>query len=388
MRILFLIGYFNDNNGGHFHSLHHIANEIATQHDVQIVSVGSPFETIVNTNKNYYKHIDFNGKNLFNLFKVLNNIKQEINPEAVHFFDKHIYVLYQKLVFNNKAKFFVHVCGGQNPHNFPHVNYLILFSIENKIWFESQKKFSKTKIHLIPNRVHAIKLDLERQSIIKNPVFSFVRISRIGTYYQKSLLASINLINKLTQDGIECKLYIIGNVEDVFVLNTLKNSVLPNVDVVFLIEKKYTSEASQMLYLADAVIATGRSIMEAMSLGLPVLTPLKNIDLPTLVTKDNFETLFFTNFSERNFLKDKDENDIYLEIISLIKNQELQKSFGIESKIYFKKNFDLKSVIQEYNGMYRRANENREKKFVFKNLYFLLLSIYKFLILHKKSKDV
>lgn len=388
MRILFLIGYFNDNNGGHFHSLHHIANEIATQHEVKIVSVGSPFETIVNTNKGYYKHIDFNGKNLFNLYKVLNNIKQEIDPEAVHFFDKHIYVLYQSLVFKNRAKFFMHVCGGQNPNNFPYVDYLILFSIENKIWFESQKKFSSTKIHLIPNRVHAVSLDLAKQSITKDEIFSFVRISRIGTYYQKSLLSSVNLINKLSQDGIKCRLYIIGNVEDLAVLSNIKNSVQPNAEVVFLNEKEYIHEASQMLYLADAVIATGRSIMEAMSLGLPVLTPLKNIELPTLVTKDNFEALFRTNFSERNFLKDKTESEVYNEIVSLINNQDLQRNLGIDSKKYFDKYFNVKSLVQEYNSMYQDSKANKKIVFVFKNLYFLFLSIYKFSTLYTKSKNV
>jgi glycosyltransferase involved in cell wall biosynthesis len=388
MRILFLIGYFNKNNGGHFHSLHHISSEIATQHEVRIVSIGSPIETIINNNQNYSQHIDFNGKNLIQVVNTLNKIKNEFKPEIIHFFDKHIYVLYQKLVVKSQAKCIMHVCGGQNPKSFPFIDFLVLFSVENKMWFAAQKKFSETDIFLIPNRVHAIKLDLARQPIEKDGVFSFVRISRIGSYYQKSLLSSINLINKLSQDGFKTRLYIIGNVEEVVVLNNLKSSVLPNADVVFLTDKKYKDEASQMLYLADAVIATGRSAMEAMSLGLPVLTPLKNIKLPTLVTTKNFDDLFLTNFSERNFLEGKSEREVYTEVISLITIDALRKDLGLESKKHFEENFDVKKVIETYNKMYSIAKIKKSRRFLFRNIYFLFLSIYKFSTLYTKAKNV
>lgn len=388
MRILFLIGYFDKNNGGHFHSLHHISSEIAKQHEVHIISIGSCIETIVNTNENYKEHLDFNGKNIFSLYQSLKRIKQDFKPDVVHFFDKHSFVLYRALLPSRHAKLFVHVCGGPNPKNFPMVQNLVLFSIENKIWFESQSKFSQTKIYLIPNRVHEIEYNLKRQTIRKEDGFNFVRISRIGSYYKKSLLDSINLINKLTLEGKKCRLYIIGFIEDEIVFKELKNSVLYNAEVVFLTEKEHTNEASQMLYLADAVIATGRSIMEATSLGLPVLTPIKNINLPALVTNSNFDVLFATNFSERNLLIDKSEQDIFNEILALVDSKELQKKFGIESKTHFKRNFDIKFVPMAYQNMYDNGYKSGKNIFFGKDIYFLMLSFYKFTTLYKKQKNV
>jgi hypothetical protein len=384
MRILFLIGYFNKNNGGHFHSLYHIANEIATQHEVRIVSIGSFLETIVNTNNNYHKHIDFNGKNFLHLFKNLKEIKKDFSPEIVHSFGKHGYDLWKLMFGKQNVGMVVNLCGGPNPKVFPKVENLILFSKENLQWFENQPKYNNTKKYLIPNRVSEVQLSIE-QSIQKNPKrFSFVRISRIGTYYKKSLADTINLIKKLQADNIECELFIIGFIEDKDIYNELLNLSLNAKNIHFLTEKSHTDKASKMLYLADAVVATGRSFMEAASLGVPVLTPIKASEIPLLVTANNFDEVFKTNFSERNIVSDSWEAINYENIKNCILSQEDYRNASNFAKTIFDEYFDLKKAKTLYEKVYLDAISQPIKFGRWDNLKSIMNSIYKSLKYYKK----
>lgn len=385
MRILFLIGYFNKNNGGHFHSLHHISNEMAIENEVKIVSVGSPIETVVNTNKNFHSHINFNGKNWIFLYKSLQKIKNEFNPDVVHSFGKHGYDLWKIIFGKDKPAMVVNICGGPNPKVFPVVENLVLFSKENMQWFENQIKYAGTNKYLIPNRVSKVEL-LENRILQKETGgFNFVRISRIGPYYKKSLIDTITLVKKLQKDQINCRLYIIGFIEDEGVYETLSKLASQSDDILFLTDKKFTDNASKMLYLADAVVATGRSFMEAASLGLPVLTPIKNAEIPLLVNNDNFDEVFKTNFSERNEVSDGSNKKNYQNIKNIILDKNVYGLTSQNTKLLFESYFDLLKAKEKYEMVYRNAIESPQRLSRFFDLKSKLNTVYKSIKYYKSS---
>src|SRR5690606_36599822 len=129
-------------------------------------------------------------------------------------------------------------------------------------------------------------------------------ICRIGNSYKKSIKDSIRLIDVLSKHHLNAKLYVIGKVQDDNVYHELLK-ISARKAVEFIIEDQYTAEASKLVYLADAVIATGRGIMEASSLYLPILTPAINSDIPVLINAVNFDVFFKTNFSERNVMPEQ-----------------------------------------------------------------------------------
>jgi glycosyltransferase involved in cell wall biosynthesis len=146
--------------------------------------------------------------------------------------------------------------------------------------------------------------------------------------------------------------------------------------MVILTESKFTNEASKMLYLADAVIGTGRGLMEAASLGKPLLAIDKNGEIPVLLNKINFDDAFKTNFSERNVFP-KLDNSNNIKSITQIINDTLSynenSSFVLQS---FEKYFSLEKAKEAYPSAYNKSKTGKRK--LIADLPFILRSILSF----------
>ena len=389
MKIVFFISIHRHGRGGHAHSLNHISREIGKHNEVKIISIGPGKSNIIEANPYFHKHLYFNGLNVFNIKRELEVLKTEFKPNIYHCFDVGSYNVIRLFVSSKKNKIVLNKCGGPNPtkYRFPFVYNLVLFSLENKSWFENNSKFRNTFISLIPNRVQEISHDPDFHPIEKQPKdFNFVRICRIGNTYKKSINDSINLIESLLQKGFKnVKLYIIGVVEDKFIYDELKqNNLVKYGEVVILTDTNYTTEASKMLYLADAIIGTGRGLMESSSLSKPVLAIDKNGDLPVLLDEINFEDAFKTNFSERNvFSNTKFEKNLN-NVIKLITDEVYYSEISTFSKSCFDKFFDLEKVTQYYIKAYNNSVFGNRK--LLSDLPLILLNLISYYRSSKKNK--
>lgn len=379
MKILYFISVHGHGRGGHFHSLNHISKKIGEEHDVKIISFGPGKSDIIESNTHFIRHIDFNGLNLIKLRKIIKHEILIFKPDIIHCFDVVCYNVVRLFITSRKFKIVLNKCGGANPTNFPHVKNLILFSLENQEWFKNNSKFKNTNIHLIPNRVKPLQLKPDFKPIEKNPGdFIFMRICRIGLAYKKSIKDAINLISLLLKSNIpNVKLYIIGVVENNEVYEELKNNTLVNSGhIVFLTEEEYTHEASKMLYLADVVIGTGRGLMEAASLGKPLLAIDKNGKIPVLLNDLNFNDAFKTNFSERNIFYKFNNEDNIKSILQLINDKDCYKansSFVLHS---FKEYFSLEKAKEAYSAAYNESKTSKRK--LISDLPFILRSTLNF----------
>jgi len=364
MKILYFISVHGHGRGGHFHSLNHISKKIGEDHDVKIISFGPGKSDIIESNPHFLRHIDFNGLNFFKLRKIIKQETRKFRPDIFHCFDGGSYNIVRLIVSSTKNILVLNKCGGPNPTYFPHVKNLILFSLENQEWFKNQKKYKNTNIHLIPNRVKPLQLSPDFNPIEKNPGdFIFMRICRIGHTYKKSIQDSINLISKLLEtDFKSIKLYLIGVVQDTDVFEEFINhELVKSGHLTILTESKFTKEASKMLYFADAVIGTGRGLMEAASLGKPLLAINKNGEIPVLLNELNFDDAFRTNFSERNVFPGFKDND-NIKSISQIVNDKVSynenRSFVIQS---FERYFTLEKAKDAYSTVYNISKTGKRK---------------------------
>jgi glycosyltransferase involved in cell wall biosynthesis len=376
MKILYFISVHGHGRGGHFHSLNHISKKIGEEHDVKIISFGPGKSDIIESNPHFLRHINFNGLNFLKLQKIIKQEIRKFNPDIYHCFDEGSYNIVRLTISSNKNKLVLNKCGGPNPTHFPHVENLILFSVENQEWFRNQNKFKNTNIHLIPNRVKPLQLNSDFKPIEKNPGdFIFMRICRIGHTYKKSIQDSINLISKLLESNMKnVKLYLIGVVQDADVFEEFKkHEFIKSGHLTILTESKYTNEASKMLYLADAVIGTGRGLMEAASLGKPLLAINKNGEIPVLLNELNFDDAFKTNFSERNVFPKLNNSDNIKSITQLINHKisyNENRSFVIQS---FEKYFSLEKAKDAYPTVYNISKTGKRKliadlPFIFKSI--------------------
>ncbi|MFW5886654.1 MAG: hypothetical protein ACOCUL_02740 [Bacteroidota bacterium] len=364
MKILYIISIKKHGNGGHLYSLMNISSEIAKKNEVNIISIGPGNTSIIKTHPLFLKHIEFNGLNFFSLRQQLIDIGKYLNPDIYHCFDESSYNIIRLIFSSRKNIIVLNKCGGPNPSKYSHIKNLILFSQENLEWFQKQNKFKNTNIHLIPNRVKPLKIKAEFKPIEKNKGdFIFMRICRIGHTYKKSIQDSINLISKLMESDLRnVKLYVIGVVEvdDIF-YEFKKHELVKSGHLTILTESKYTNEASKMLYLADTVIGTGRGLMEAASLGKPVLAIDKNGNIPVLLNDKHFNDAFKTNFSERNVFPRLDDDENIKSIIQIINNNESYLANCSFVKQSFDKYFSLEKATEAYPTAYKVYETGKRK---------------------------
>lgn len=389
MNILFFISVHGHGRGGHFNSLHHIVNKLSVEHQVGIVSIGPGHSSIIANNSNFLAHVDFNGINLLQVKSKSDEIVKQFNPEIIHCFDVGCYNIVRLLYSTKKMKVALNKCGGPNPKNFPYVKNLVLFSVENKRWFEKDKRYYDANIALIPNRV--AKIQTTTLDVLKpEGYFSFVRIARIGKTYKKSILDSIELIDTLYESNkkLKLKLFIIGVVECPETLSEILNNKYVNDGTVrILTEDKYTIGASKMLYLADAVIGTGRGIMEAASLGLPSLTVNSLSNTPTLITKDTFDDAFKTNFSERNVFPGLTKDKNLKEIETLVSDEEFYQKSSLYTRMMFEQYFDINQAENKYTEFYESVATSK-KRALLPDAILILNTIYSFFNSSRKTKKV
>lgn len=381
MKVLYLISVRGHGSGGHAHSLNHIVKALSNHIETKIVTIGKGRSRILENNNSFLAHINISNFGVYRFRKEINKIIKEFKPDILHCFDFNVYNLLKIGIYPKYARIVVNKCGGPNPIDFPFVSYLVLFSEENKQWFEAQKKFKKTSIYLIPNRVNKQELISNKETNVTKDVnkFTFVRISRIGTFYQKSLEDSIRLVSQLVESGrSHVFLYIIGVVENIDILSKLKEKC-SNLPIIFLTDDIYTQKASDMLYLADAVIATGRGIMEATALGKPILTPAINSDIPILVTRENFFNFFATNFSQRNC--EKDQNVNMNNIFSLIDDNLEYNKLAKFSYRMFLEHFDVDGGIEKYLQVYKNILNSKNRIYsVFRDFYIQSMTFFYYFV--------
>lgn len=390
MRILFFITANGNGRGGHYHSLNHISKVLGKHHEVKIITIGVGNSGVLEANPFFEKHIFFNGFNLIEFRRDLKKIREQFKPDIYHCFDVTTYSIVRIFVSSRKNKIILTKCGGPNPkpYHFPHVHNLILFSLENKYWFENKIKFKESAIYLIPNRSGTLKIDPKYVPIKKDiDSFVFVRICRITNAYEKSIYDSINLINKLSDKcSHNVKLYIIGSKQDYDLYNNLiKDKAVLNGNVIVITDPRYTLEASKMLYLSDAVIGTGRGIIEAMSLSLPVLTIDEKGDIPVLLNESNFYDAFKTNFSERNNFDEDDTRLNFNNIVKLIENKSYYNEISNFSKTMFDKYFELAKAVKEYQKVYTESKTG--KRYLFSDSYIIIHHLITFYRYFKKYKN-
>jgi hypothetical protein len=110
------------------------------------------------------------------------------------------------------------------------------------------------------------------------------------------------------------------------------------------------------------VIGTGRSFMEATSLGIPSLTPAQNAEIPILVNATNVEQFLATNFSERNIAEDGDEKKTLATILKLVTDESMYAKQQKETKVFFEEYFGTSKINQKYMEVYDFALETPVKR--------------------------
>lgn len=362
MKIAYVISAVSSDNtgmGGHYRSVLTLCESLKEKGvDVTIFTLGDIFPPPFIQEKVPVVHVKFHG--LLKLYRDFLNAVSTYNPTHLHAYD-------------NKSFFFARLCarklnrpvfltkpGGPNRNRFfPFCRDIIVFSRENGDFLAKRRNLAKASFHHIPNRVTFPKQAIdkvrslqERLEILDSETV-VLRICRIGNYYRQSILQTINLGLALKNSGIACRVIIVGYVQDKSVfeeITTIAANSAVRIDVIT--DPIYTQRASEIISIADLVVGTGRSLMEAATLGRICFTPILASKTPALVDASNYSQLEATNFSERNevlgFSSEKDTDKV-LHLLS-------EKSTLLEYKEYITKiaedRFSVDGAVPRYIQIY------------------------------------
>jgi len=365
MNILFLVSNDGGNGvGGHYNSVNQVSLEMAKEHNVKVVTLGSRTSPVVQDNPYFDCHVMV-GKGpgtLIKLNRELKKITKEFKPDVVNCFDSDSMnrILLLPVMFGAPIVFTK--CGGKNPSGkkYQHADAIVVFSNENRDWFINNEEYKSNDIFLIPNRVQKLQfLEESKRVELKDPgKITFVRISRLGGAYEKTLLDTFNLIEELNRN-YPVELVVIGRIQDETRFGALvKNASDRNLPVRYITDER-AAKGSGFLYLADFVVGTGRSFMEATSLGIPALTPASNSDFPVLVNNANFNSFFDTNFSERNVASDEAIKNNLSTIQQLIENKDKYEGSRKEMLTLFREYFGVEGILLKYNAVYNYVVSKR-----------------------------
>lgn len=384
MNILFLVSSEGKGAGGHFNSLYQVSMEMGRKHNVKVMLLGKGGSPIVESSPYFDRNINVghNLKDFRLLNKELKRVSKDFHPDIIHCFDTDSLnrVLLSRS-FRNTA-IVLNKCGGPNPQksNYQHADAIVVFSKENQNWYLNNKNYNNSSIYLIPNRVRELnKLPKEKQKeSASTDKLTFVRISRLGGAYEHTLLQTYKLLDILSK-SCPVELFVIGRIQNEKRFDKLVVLAKDKTYNVTFITDERAYQGSDFLYLADFAIGTGRSFMEATSLGIPTLTPASNTEIPILIHEGNIDQFLATNFSERNVAPHNSEAHTLNEITKLYSDKNHLVDFRNQTKGIFDEYFGTDKILEKYENVYLSMLNNKQKSrnLIFKNLPYLIRYLLK-----------
>ena len=357
MQVLYLICNVSHGIGGHFHSLQTVSYALKSQINYKVVILGLSDSKLFVDDCNS-EFIYFNGFNFIKVLYKLIMFMKKHNIDVIHSYDERANTFGRILAVLFNIPLIHTKCGGKNNSKLPYNAYLILFSIENYNYYRNCKKFNKSILYYLPNRIGYIYDDqCCKNDILKlaNGRKIIMMISRLDEYYKDSFFQAIRLTNRLNDSGIPSALFLIGVIESYKLLKMIKDLSNDLNNMYILNDSRYTLKASKCICASDIIVGSGRGIMEAASKGKILLAMVKGGGIPVLVTKDNFNRLFTNNFSPRNYLHDYNEEDNYIYIKKVLTDDAQRKNYQSYITNEYKNNFNVNAVISEYINLYNNA---------------------------------
>lgn len=295
------------------------ASEMARRgHEVLVVNAGNPSQVLAGSGLAYVEH-PFTGKMGMTTFRNVYITLLKFDPEVIHAFDTAGYLFGRLFAGIKKRKIILTKCGGPNPRlYYPLCGDLIVYSHENYEYFQKYKRPWQRLLYL-PHRVSDVPQNRQRITALMKKIdpcrFTFLRVTRIGRIYEETIRRSMHFVSRLNDAGLSTQLIIVGHAQESRVADRLRKASDSHTYIIT--NDDFTINASSIIDCADAVIGTGRGLMEAACRGRMLFAFAANQEYPVLVTRQNFECFLRANWSMRAYCAD-DQVAPVSEVLSII----------------------------------------------------------------------
>lgn len=361
-KIVFFISARSTGDGGHFYSLVTTARALQDRYNVHIITIGKHSPVIEEAGlpcsfipSSFHDHLSVTIK----MVKLL----RRLNPDVIHFFDYSSYLMGIFAIYICRIPVALTKCGGPINKNFPYVNNLIVYTKEDYNYFLSVISEKETQLALIPNRVLPFSQDERRIESLKKEFYLegrrvILRIGRFGGYLCTAIQC-IKMVKALHELDDRFVLVLIGvnNEENVEKLRLEAGGV----DYIHIVtDDKYTLNAKALIDVAEIVVGTGRGFMEACFMDKLIMAPNKGQNFPELISEDNFQNIFYYNFSERYTNNKKIMTEV---LLNKINNNKLH------SRKWFDEYFSFERINPLYTEFYANLRSTNHNKLIWNNCW-------------------
>lgn len=359
--IVFVINTFSG-LGGHYYSLVTTATALRDKYKVHIINLGEKSSPVIESTDIPYTHVYSNFRNQLSVTRKIVHIVKQQQAAVIHAFDQVSYMLSFHAAWRTKTPLVATKCGGPVKTNYPYINNLVVFTREDQQFFNTRINSSETQVALIPNRVIPFEQDTKRIASLRDELNLngrrvILRIGRVDPFYYETAKQCINFTKALHKFDSSFVLVLIGNIVDTKTMEQMLHDAAGCDYIHFVTDRKYTLNAKELIDVAEIVVGTGRSFMEACSKGKKMMAPNIGNEYPVLVTSENFDDIFYYNFSER--YKEKNNSNIN-EILNKLNDEELN-SFR-----WFEHFFSYSMIEPLYSAFYSTLKPTRYCK-IFKS---------------------
>ncbi len=358
MKIIYIITAATKRNriiGGHYYSLKAIADAMAKKHEVITIAVMHKHSEVVDTYKHRVEYVLKNGKTTRQLIdEIIGWITKE-QPTVVHSFDMQAHLLAKEACAKTRTSLVETKPGGpKTRHTYPFSWDITLFTQDDLEHYSRHPILKKANLHYIPNRVTRPTKKTERLNEIPETesYFNIFTINRVNFSKLSIALQTLSMARHLRNNGIKARAVIIGRVEDSLALEKIKDSAHP--DDLLLQEPPYIIHASELLPVADAVVAMGRGAMEALAYNKPVFCPSADGQFPFLLNNETFNDAMASNFSERSRVSltlDRRKEHC----LKITNDSDTYNTQCVLSSRLYKEFCDVAAVIEKYEKVYAYA---------------------------------
>jgi hypothetical protein len=277
----------------------------------------------------------------------------------------------------------------------PNTGALVCFSSENYEYYKAKKKYKRTNLHLIPQRVlpaqpspqllNALRKDFNLGSydliIMAAGRLDFGEGHSPG---KKEIFDySLSLYARYKKLGCRPFLFFAGKAKDQKTRNQAIAMIQNLEGAALLDDDKYTAKLSSILSVSDVVIGYGRTAMEAMSLAVPVIVPVSKGDAGVLVSKSSFGALQFCNFTNRINVSAVDIAAEKFEIDKLL-DVEFRTQSGDEAKQLFLEKLSAIAAVP----IYIKLTKEIVKLSLYTKLNTCVFSLFRILMFFKAKKYI
>ena len=286
-------------------------------HEVSLfVSRGADLSVVASSDLRYFPVADLPDRPSMDLLQALGQLHASQPIDVVHSFNQRGLSEAMWFGYRNSVRVAHTLCGGPPARDILDVPGMVVFTEEQRRNFAHRMRSGTAGPLVLPNRVDfddfAMTLNArspsDRSEFLQKydidpaaPIL--MRISRVKPKYERSVLEGVAAVQALNAAGCRCSFLHIGVVQDQASMSRIAEAVrtanaLSGTTIAASVQDEATN-AAQWLPLASVVLGAGRSAIEAMFAGIPVIV-LGDAGFSGLVTKESVAEQAAYNFAGRD----------------------------------------------------------------------------------------